>query len=384
MKVYIYESSSFGGCYDYCLQLYNAYKKHPGVESCRLVSPANSVFSDSGVKKVLLSDKPSFSNPLLRKMAFLSRNILNPLILFFLLLRERKSCLVVLNDFEQLSVPIWAPLYRLFLKRHMFTVVLHDPDRDNYPPSRRYSRFCMKQLIRVVQFACYHEYLPDKPYYHETRTQFISIPHGLYPSPEVDKGLYERLFEWKRDRNMMSILGNIREEKNYELALRALKKLPDHVLLIAGSPANSSVDITGLKALAEHEGVKSRVLWLEYYLSSMELSACIAASDLILLYYKRTFTSQSGVLNLISPFKKRLLVSNTNSGLAATIKRFGLGVLVEPDCDSALYDGVLSSYETEDWEADWQAYFSYASWDKHVSMVVDTALEYSRGDTSLS
>src|SRR5690554_6137265 len=124
MNIYIYESSSRGGCYEYSKYLLHYYLKVS--ENALLLIPENSPDLGNGISKILLSDIAQSNNKLFRKLHFLYRQFANPFILFFFLLVKPKS-VVILNDFEQLTAPIWAPLYRLFLHKHKFAVVLHDP-----------------------------------------------------------------------------------------------------------------------------------------------------------------------------------------------------------------------------------------------------------------
>jgi glycosyltransferase involved in cell wall biosynthesis len=348
-----------------------------------MVDPMNApVATRSDILPVLMPDTPGDdAGTRTRKLHFLQRTARNPLTLLRLLQKEPPS-LVIFNDFEQITAPFWVPMFKATASRHTYAVVLHDPDRDNYPPNRRTSVQCMKALMSLMDFGLYHQHLPDKPYYAGKRTKYIDVPHGLYPPPAPDYDLVTLLSALKRpELQYATILGNIREEKNYTLALQALQRLPNMGLIIAGRASNQGVRTDTYKEQALALGVAERVVWVERFLTEAEMAAVIHASDLILLYYARTFTSQSGVLNTVAPMRKTIVASDGESSLAHTLRQFPIGVLAEPDnldalceaLDTALHDG---GPQPEDWDR----YLAYASWTNHA----DTLLRAAKGSVELS
>lgn len=370
INIVIYESSSFGGCYEYAKYLFSAYRQRfPTV----MLLPRGAAYQGEGVERKLVNDQPNTKNTLLRKGSFLYRNVMDPLLLFFFLLFRKKS-LVILNDFEQLTAPLWVPLFRLCLSHHEFGVLLHDPDRDNYPPSKGYSIFCMKLMMGLMDYGYYHGYLPDKPYYRPNKTRFINVPHGLYPVSDRDEGLYEALMKEKNEKKYAAILGNIRHEKNYDLAIRALKKFPGLQLIIAGSPSSSEVQVSDFKQLADKEGVGKQVTWIIRFLSDEEMSTIISVSDVILLNYSHTFTSQSGIINLIAPYKKPFIYSETASSLTYTAKKFKLGIGVKPDDVESFEKGMQQFFDGKKGIEGYEQYLQYASWDNHVGIVMQNRI----------
>jgi glycosyltransferase involved in cell wall biosynthesis len=372
MNILIYESSSFGGCYRYALEIQKAYQRRPDVERCDLLLPKNATNLPTNTRNILVNDKPRR----FKKVSFIARQFINPFVLFLVLLRQRPS-LVILNDFEQTTAPLWAPFYRLFLKKHTFAVILHDPDRDAYPPSRKISAFCMKQLMSAMQLALYHQHLPAKSYYQNNLpTQYLSIPHGIYPSEWADPKLLYSLNQYKNADFLLTIPGNIRREKNYEAAIRLISQHVNYRLLVAGNTANSDVNTEEYKRLAQQLGVSERIYWIEKYLSEAELAACIEASDVVLLNYTKTFTSQSGILNNVAPFRKALVVSNTESSLAYLVKDFNLGCLCDPENQESFDLAVRNALGTKQMNTiHWDEYIAYASWDNHAEKVINMAKE---------
>jgi glycosyltransferase involved in cell wall biosynthesis len=382
MQILIYESSSFGGCYEYAREIFHTYKAHKEVSSCTLLLPGNSPIREDGIKTVLFKDQALPQNKLYRKLHFLFRNTFNPFILFFLLLKRKESTTVIFNDFEQISAPLWVPFFKLFLShKHLFAVILHDPDRDAYPPSTSFSVFCMKRLMSLMDFAFYHGFLPDKPYYYKSNstTVYIEIPHGIYKLPLANKELSQKLLSLKKPGfYFLSIIGNIREEKNYQLSIQTLPSLPEAVLVIAGSPSHSAVNIQEYKDLSKKLNVEDRIIWIEKFLTEDEIAAVIQATDIILLNYAKSFSSQSGILNLIAPYQKRTIISKGNSSLSITAEKFYLGYMVEPDNSQSLIEGVEELISSENNIEPWKEYIKHASWGNMVSQTLKVFKEHKK------
>ncbi len=372
MKVVIYESSSHGGCYAYAKELLKAYLAHPEVSDCLLLLPANANGVEGfQVRKMLISDNKRYRISLANKIYFLGRTLINPFVLFFFLLKQQPS-LVILNDFEQLSAFLWARLYKTFLSKHVFAIVLHDPDRDQYPPSKAFSTYSMAEIMSVMDIGLYHEILPNKTYYQNAHTKFVNIPHGVFKPLRSKDSFSNEIRNLIGDGcNSMSILGNIREEKNYHLAIESLTRFPSMKLIIAGNPANQNVNISFYKDLAFNLNVSERVIWIERFLTDSEMASLIQLSDIILLNYAKSFKSQSGILNLVAPFKKRTIVSMGESGLCNVVKEYALGTLVAPDDLDSLIEGIDISLNSNH-DKNWQLYLDFASWKNHVAIVLNT------------
>lgn len=379
MRVILYESSSKGGCYEYAHYLQRAFlRQHTEVV---LLVPANSKTNPlsihSAVRLPILLSDTSPANKWMAKLAFLYRQFVNP-IRFLIYLSRQPASIVIWNDFEQLTAPVWTPLLRMIAAKHAHTIVLHDPDRDNYPPFKWYSEWCMSSIMRVMQTGYYHGHLPDKKYYSNSDTRYVSIVHGVYEKHPADADMYNTLMEEKGSDQFISILGNIREEKNYRIVIESLKQLSGVKLLIAGAPANSSVNIEELKVWAQNCGVAHKICWQIKFLTDEELAACIQASDIIMLYYQKQFTSQSGILNLIAPYRKKFVYSDVESGLAKVSRKYEIGFPCKPDSTLDLVQCIqkISSEVNSHSTSYWDTYLKQADWS---SMFIDLQLNRKHG-----
>jgi len=372
MNIIILNTNSFGGNYEYSRCLAAAYAANAAVQKCTVLIPSNAAQEENDIfKKILISDIPDTQLKLYKKLYFLFRSIVNPFrVLAFL--KKQPASVVVFNDYEQITSFIWVPFFRKLKNKHTFIVILHDPDRDNYLPFKSWSIYTMKKVMSIMDQALYHEVLPEKKYYNQDIPK-VNVPHGLYEHAAFDQKLLDQLIGQKANRKMMGAIGNIREEKNYSLLIDCLPDLPDVVLLIAGSPSSSSVSIASYKRQIEKLNVQGQVIWIEKRLTDEELQSIIQACDLILLYYKYSFTSQSGLLNLIAPYKKKLIVSNGKSALTEVVDTFHLGAIIPID-KNAFVDSVntiIFKDTTDEQLIAWDRYLEYASWNNHVRIVIE-------------
>jgi len=342
-NIFIYESSSKGGCYEYALYLFRALKRYfnnvtiilpiIAISEMPFVSPENRIH-------ILKRDQGTWQSKIYSRINFLYRQFVNP-IRFIFFIRNKPA------------------------KQHVHTIVLHDPDRDNYPPFKWYSEYCMGILMRVMDIAYYHDYLPDKKYYKREKTRYLSIVHGVYDTYKPDDSLFRTIQKQKGEDLLITVLGNIREEKNYRLIIEALVHIPNVKLLIAGAPANSKIDIDGLKTLARKYEVSEKIIWEIKFLSDEELASCIEASDILLLYYQKQFTSQSGILNLIAPYQKKFVYSDTDSGLGLVCKKYNIGIPCKPDSIDEFVKVLNQTIQTKDlnsYTEQWKKYLKDADW----------------------
>ncbi|HTE24063.1 glycosyltransferase [Flavitalea sp.] len=369
MNLFIYNPFSFGGNYDYIRALTKAYIRHQEIENVTVIMPVNAK-DEPGYLRILLTDQAGWENRIIKKFYFLYRSIVNPL-RFYRYLRSQKNGIVLFNDYDQLSSFLWVPLFKSLRSKFIFSVILHDPDRDNYLPSKSFSKFSMKRVMSLMDVAFYHGMLPQKEYY-TGKFDKVAVPHGIYDVVTEDEVVENFILKQKSSHFLLSIIGNIREEKNYELVIRSLIHLPEFKLIIAGAKANSEVPVESYRQLVTALGLSSRVIFIEKFLSEPELHAVIKTSDIILLYYSTSFTSQSGILNLIAPYKKKILVADTPSALTHDVRRFSLGEVVPADNPDLFIEGVKTLWAKDMNESAWDDYISEASWSTNVDIAIKT------------
>jgi glycosyltransferase involved in cell wall biosynthesis len=370
-KIYIYESSSKGGCFVYAQYLADAFVKNGNY--VELIIPKNSELVSSHqyvCKYLLINDRTERYWKYLARFHFLYRQIVNPLIFLCYLFRKNSCSIVIWNDFEQLSAPLWTLLLPVLAGNHQHQIVLHDPDRDAYPPHPIYAKWTMKCIMKRMHVGLYHGYLPDKSYYKLSSTLFKEIPHGIYRLPLPDKEI-ETIVQSLRvhHKSIWLALGNIRFEKNYDTLLQVIKKFPDVKLIIAGSKSSSSVEYDVLKKEAEHLSVENQIYWDIRYLTEAQMAAYLNGADWVWLNYKDTFTSQSGILNLLVPYRKKFVYNKGYSSLAIVCNRFGLGTPSSSSNIVQIVEDIRSNEEVEISEVNWLLYEKEMAWSKIVEVM---------------
>jgi glycosyltransferase involved in cell wall biosynthesis len=380
MNVFIYNPNSRGGNYDYAVKLAEAYPVHPSVHAVSLILPSNASAEGAYVRKILLSDQPAFHFKLWSKIYFIWRSLINP-IRFYLDVRKLEG-FIIFNDYDQSTAHIWVKLFRRLKSKFVIGVLLHDPDRDLYFRNKGVSEATMKKVMSLMDIAMYHEVLPEKSYYAQGQTKYLSVPHGIYETSSRlrDEAFYRQLVSFKGHDKLIGALGNIRKEKNIEMIVSALSEVKKVKLLIAGLPANTSISVEDLKHQIEKESLQDRILFIPRYLNEAELAASCEACDSFILYYAHTFKSQSGMLNLLAPFKKNLLVSDNDSALTRIVKKFNLGLVARADSKPDLIRMLRAFEHGTQPNSQWESYYQYASWTTHVSLVIKAIEDFRKNE----
>ncbi len=379
-KIIVYNPSSFGGTYDYILQLLPSLRAL-GVP-VEIWMPSNAPTTVAEGRKHLLADRIEGGN-IKKRFYFLWRSLISPL-KFWTYIRTQPNALVLFNDYDQITIPFWVPLYKATkAKGQVFAVELHDPDRDEFPPSLGYSQRTMLMLMDIMDIGIYHEILSDRLYYKQSHTRYASVPFGEYAMAPADSAMVQQLVAARinpadpsRPFVLAGINGNIRPEKNYDLAIKALPHHPDLKLIIAGRAANSGVDTNLYRNLATELGVADRIIWLERFLSDEELSAVLETTDIILLAYSASFKSQSAIFASLIPFSSNLVASEGENAMAKAVRNYNLGELVTPDDLESLVEGIGRAKQYVGTKRPgWSAYKAANSWTKNAETIWGLAKE---------
>jgi len=225
-----------------------------------------------------------------------------------------------------------------------------------------------------LDFVLVHHELSDRSIVPK-RVRVVVAPHGLY---EVDLGNHvpqQVRNEWgvHSGQKVFLSFGYVRDGKNLDLAIRALKEVPEAFFVVAGSVASSNdKSFDDYRNLATESGVAERCRFIQGFVSEQEVGRFFAGADFILLSYSSNFHSQSGVLNIAAHARKPILASASPSPMLEAVKKYQLGVIVEPDSYEAIADGIRQLLHDEI-TPDWDAYEAAASWDLNAKRVLDAA-----------
>lgn len=179
------------------------------------------------------------------------------------------------------------------------------------------------------------------------RERIHVVPHGPYSHGSVEAPQSDLREKWAlpTDQRIALFFGQIRDEKNLDGLLRALRlsEKPLH-LVVAGSGGGRHHDVDHYQRLADELGVTERVTFIPRFIEDEEVGELFVAADWAALPYEDIFTSQSGVLNVAAHYECPVLVSSSPV-LHETVQACDIGVACSGDGPEALAAGVRTMHE---------------------------------------
>jgi glycosyltransferase involved in cell wall biosynthesis len=205
------------------------------------------------------------------------------------------------------------------------------------------------------------------------RLETVVVPYGphRFPDPTESRAKTRRELGIPMDALVLFSFGHIRDNKNLDYAVRALKEIPEAYLLVAGKrSAASQRPESYYREMAERLGVADRCRWVVAYVSEEEASNFFTASDLVLLTYSSSFRSASGVLHVAARYKKQSIVSAGQGSLQSVVRNYQIGLWVEPDDQNAVVLGIQEWMRNPP-SPDWARYERENSWEENARKVVE-------------
>jgi glycosyltransferase involved in cell wall biosynthesis len=372
-KILIFSPSASGGIAEHTYYQAKALEK-VGAKVVCIVPP-----SFLGGRKTDFETIPCLPDPvrgtsgLAKKFRMAWRIIWSRYVLAWQIIKLRPD-LILLDSYVEYLAPFWVDPH-ILLSRFVgfrYAANLHDPVRSFAIGPKWWHRLSVWLAYQPLDFVLVHHELPDRSVVPK-RVRVVVAPHGLY---DVNLGDYDQRQvrkEWgiQPHQKVFLSFGYVRDGKNLDLAIRALKQVSNAVLVVAGTVA-SSKDKTfqDYKDLAQQLGVADRCRFFEGYLNDVELGRYFAGTDYVLLTYSADFHSQSGVLNLASKARKLVLASASASPMIEAVTRYHLGETVIPDSKDAIVEGMKKLVAGE-LSPDWDGYETSASWDVNARRVLE-------------
>ncbi|MEI6323516.1 MAG: glycosyltransferase [bacterium] len=375
-KVLIYSPSTAGGLAEHTYYQGRALEK-AGARVICLVPPSFLAGRKTDFETITcLPDPVEGPSGLEKKLRMAWRIISSRYLLAWQIIKQRPD-LVLLDSYVEYLAPLWIDPH-IILSRIFgvcYAANLHDPVRSYVIGPKWWHRLSVWLAYQPLDFVLVHHELPDRSIVPK-RVRVVVAPHGLY---EVDLGNHDPQqvrYEWgvQSGQKVFLSFGYVRDGKNLDLAIRALKEVPEAFLVIAGSVASSKdKSFDDYRNLAAESGVAERCRFIEGFVSDQEIGRYFAGADFILLSYSSNFHSQSGVLNIAAHARKPILASASPSPMIEAVKKYHLGMAVEPDSAVAIADGMKKLLH-EEIKCDWEAYEAAASWDVNAKSVLDASV----------
>lgn len=289
---------------------------------------------------------------------------------------RRRPDLVLWDSYAEYLAPVW--IWPHWLNARVlgipYAANLHDPVRGYRVGPAWWHALSVRLAYLPLRFVLVHDRLPE-PSPVPPGVSVVQVPVGVYDLPESPRSREEVRTLWKvgPGQRVFLAFGYLRDEKNLDLALRALRDVPGAFMVIAGAvPSGKDKPFNFYRELAAREGVAGRVVFHEGFVADADLAAYFAGADFVLLTYSATFHSQSGVLNLAARARKPVLASAAPSPMIESVTRFRLGVAVPPDSVAAIVEG-MNRLLAEPPPPDSEAYEAAASWTANAAGILRTA-----------
>ncbi|PWU09040.1 MAG: glycosyl transferase family 1 [Verrucomicrobia bacterium] len=288
---------------------------------------------------------------------------------------SRSSCNhVLMGAYSEYLAPLWSgPLRKLARGGVRFGAVVHDPIRDIVIGPKWWHKMSVAAAYSFLSEAFVHEPVELDSGSSPSRFRTTVIPHGIYEfdPPRKRPNLVRQELSVPLSGTLLLAFGLIRDRKNLDLAIRAIRQLPDCYLVVAGQEeGNGQKPLRDYQELAELEGVSERCRWRSGYIPGSEVGDLFGVADLALVTYERKFRSASGVLNIAAGYRKPCVASSGSGNLQTVIKQYGLGVWVEPDSVEALVGGIRQ-WQKNPSRPDWERYEQEHSWAKNAQLVIE-------------
>ena len=169
------------------------------------------------------------------------------------------------------------------------------------------------------------------------------VPHGLYShgDSELDKEAARERWDLPADKQVALFFGQVREDKNLHVFLRAMKQSHHNIHLVVAGEAGgrNRKPIEYYEDIARSAGVDDRVTFICKYITEGEVATLFKASDWVALPYDRAFTSQSGVLNVAMHYDRPVLVGRAPV-LQETVTNYDIGVVSAADTNEAMAEAI--------------------------------------------
>ncbi|MEI6537016.1 MAG: glycosyltransferase family 4 protein [Verrucomicrobiaceae bacterium] len=377
MRLLYYCPASIGGIADYAHEQAKALG-NLGVEVTLLCPPDYPHEALGYSQRRDLMNRPAKSNSRWQNRFLLFRCILaNAAILDRQIVGEGFDRVLFATYTEYLA-PLWA--WRL--RRHSrsgvaFGAILHDPVRDYQVGPRWWHRWSIAQGYSFLREAFVHHGIELNTGRRFTGLRITVIPHGplSFPDPDQSREEFRKVHKIPSGVPLFLCFGHLRDAKNLNLVLEAMKTVPDAWLLVAGSEASPGQRQSGeYQMMADRLAVADRCGWFLRYLNPVDAANCFAASDFVLLTYSSSFRSASGVLNVAAWFRKPVIASCGESNLGRAVDDYLLGERTVPD-NAAAISGAMLRFLADPPRPNWTRYLEEHSWRRNAELIKTSLID---------
>lgn len=289
---------------------------------------------------------------------------------------RRRPDLVLLDSYVEYLSPLWVWPHWILARLGgvRYGANLHDPVRSYQIGPAWWHALSVRLAYQPLAFVLVHDELADRSVV-PVRVRVVRVPHGVYDisGSAVAADAIRRRWGVPDSQKVFLSFGFVRDEKNLDLAIRALARVPQAFLVVAGSVASTKDrPFSFYRRLAAECAVADRCRFFEGFVTDEELGQYFSAADFVLLTYSMEFHSQSGVLNLAVCARKPVLASAAPSALLQSVSNFALGLTVPPDSLDGVVSGMLGLLAAPP-RARWDDYVAASAWQDNARGVLEAA-----------
>jgi glycosyltransferase involved in cell wall biosynthesis len=380
MRLLYFAPASFGGLADYALEHADALGKL-GVDVTIMCSPdfPQKPTANYFLQSALLEIRPRkpIRNRALKVAHFCKINLSNQFRLANAVAAGGFRHVFLVSYGEYLA-PLWyRRLLRLARNGVTFGAVIQEPVRNFVVGPLWWHRWSVACAYTFLREAFVHDPIVLDTVRLMPRLRTTVVPYGQhrFPSPNENPQKVREHLGIPPGACMLLAFGHIRDDKNLDLAIQSLPGVKSVYLVVAGKrQAGSQRSENFYRDLAANLGVSDRCRWLLEYITEPEAANLFTACDLVLLTYRRSFRSASGVLGLAAHFRKPCIASSGSGSLGTTVRKYDLGVWVEPDSAEAIRDGLKKWLQSPS-QPRWDVYLEDNSWQRNAKIVKDRMFE---------
>lgn len=203
----------------------------------------------------------------------------------------------------------------------------------------------------------------------------VVVPHGPYyhGPPTASKEELRRRYGIPLDKQVALFFGDIRPDKNLDLLLRAMVPYKDRLfLLVAGRIKGANPHpLEYYHRIVAENGISDAVRFDIRFIPDDEVADLFTLADWVALPYGRSFTSQSGVLNVAVVYRRPVLASGCGT-FRETVKAYEIGIIVPPDDVAELTAGIRTMIVHYEQPWDFDGYSKGMSWGQNAARSAQT------------
>jgi len=196
-------------------------------------------------------------------------------------------------------------------------------------------------------------------------SRVVVVPHGPYyhGPPTASKEELRRRYGVPLDKQVALFFGDIRADKNLDLFLQAMTPYKDRLFLVVAGRIKGpkAYPLEYYQRIAAQNGITEVVRFDIRFIPDDEVADLFTLADWVALPYGRSFTSQSGVLNVAVAYRRPVLASGCGT-FRETIGAYEVGIVVPPDDVAELIAGIRTMMARYEQPWDFDGYSKAMSW----------------------